>query len=437
MATTPSSWDPGSSISAWVGSARAHSSAYLNVTGNVNLNNSGTLNVSLINGFFPTVGNTFTFLTTGGTVSGEFGTVNGLNIGGGLQLDVIYGSNFVELTTMALTNTDLWLGGTGNWSNGAKWSIGVPTPPDNVFIYSGVGGNDVVTLDTAGSNTINSLTVGGPTTTFTSELTDGGVARTLTIANALTVGQQGTLDFTGNGSSITAATVTNDGSVIIGKGATLNLTGQPSGVTDVPLGATWTIGGNFEVGGVANTGFANLASIEGSVELQNGESWNIGNALAIASGGFLDLNNGTTLNLMAGLSNSGTINLGKTSGGNTLNITGNVLNDGGIGLFGANDTLTISGTLTNNGSGGLGGLALVAAGDKATMSGLINNLGVEVDNGGTLQVNGDATNNDLILIGTNSSSGPNILNITGTLTNNGSGVEGLYVGYQDYGDHRR
>ena len=64
-----------------------------------------------------------------------------------------------------------------------------------------------MTLDTAGSNNINSLTVGGPTNTFTSELTDGGVARTLTIANALTVGQQGILDFTGNGSSITAATV--------------------------------------------------------------------------------------------------------------------------------------------------------------------------------------------------------------------------------------
>ena len=142
------------------------------------------------------------------------------------------------------------------------------------------------------------------------------------------------------------------------------------------------------------------------------------------------MNNGTTLNLMAGLSNSGSINLGKTSGGNTLNITGNVLNDGGIGLFGAGDTLTISGTLTNNGSGGLGGLALVAAGDKATMSGLINNLGIEVDNGGTLQVNGDATNNDSIFIGTNSSSGPNILNITGTLTNNGTGVEGLYVGFK-------
>ena len=132
---------------------------FLGITGNANLD--GTLNVSLINGFFPTVGNSFTFLTTGGSVSNEFSTVNGLNIGDGLQLDVIYGSNFVELTTMALTNTDLWLGGTGVWSNGAKWSIGVPTPPDNVFIYS--GGTDMVTLDTGGSNNVNSLTVGGAT----------------------------------------------------------------------------------------------------------------------------------------------------------------------------------------------------------------------------------------------------------------------------------
>ena len=43
----------------------------------------------------------------------------------------------------------------------------------------------------------------------------------------------------------------------------------------MPLGASWTIGGNFEVGGVANTGFANLASIEGAVNLQNGQSWSI------------------------------------------------------------------------------------------------------------------------------------------------------------------
>ena len=169
-------------------------------------------------------------------MSSEFATVNGLNIGDGLQLDVIYGSNFVELTTEALTNTDLWLGGTGNWSNGAKWSIGVPTPPDNVIIYS--GGNDLVTLN-VGNSTISSLAVGGPTNGFTSELTDGGIAQTLTIANGLTIGQQGILNFTGNGSSISAATVTNDGSVTIGKGATL----EP----DQPIGWNKRRGGGLAI----------------------------------------------------------------------------------------------------------------------------------------------------------------------------------------------
>ena len=98
----------------------------LNVSGTTSL--SGTLDISLINSFFPAVGDTFTFLTSTGGVSGIFGTVNGLNIGGGEILNVIYGSNFVELSTGYSSTTDLWNGGTGVWSNGSQWSIGVPQP---------------------------------------------------------------------------------------------------------------------------------------------------------------------------------------------------------------------------------------------------------------------------------------------------------------------
>ncbi|MGC2109686.1 MAG: hypothetical protein WA655_09225 [Candidatus Korobacteraceae bacterium] len=79
---------------------------------------------------------------------------------------MIYGSDYVELAVEALSTTDLWLGGTDNWSNGAKWSIGVPTAPDDVIIYS--GGNDLVTPNSGGNNNVNSLTVGGPTNGFTS-----------------------------------------------------------------------------------------------------------------------------------------------------------------------------------------------------------------------------------------------------------------------------
>ena len=375
----------------------------LNVTGNALLN--GTLDVSLINGFFPTVGESFTFLTTGGSVSDEFATVNGLNIGHGEDLTVIYGPNYVEITVGALSGTDLWLGGTDNWSNGAKWSIGVPQPAYDVVIYS--GGADLVTLN-VGSATVNSLAIGGPSNGFTSELTDNGTAQTLAITNGLTIGQQGILDFTGNGSSITAATVTNDGSVTIGKGATLNLTNQPNGVTDVAAGASWTIGGNFAVGGVANTGFANLASIEGAVYLQNGASQNIDNALTIAGGGALDVSNGTTLNINGDLSNSGAVSTGQFgTGGNTLTATGALTNSGTFELLGSKDMATI-GSLTNNGNANSGGF-------------------VDVEGGSTLKITGDVTNNANPPSGMGQNgiytsfngTGGNTITIGGMLTNNG------------------
>ncbi len=180
----------------------------LNVTGTTSL--SGTLNVSLINSFFPAVGDTFTFLTSTGGVSGIFGTVNGLNIGGGEILKVIYGSNYVELSTGYSSTTDLWNGGTGVWSNGSQWSIGVPQPAFDTIIYS--GGNDLVTLD-VGSSTVNPLTVGGPSNGFTSELTDGSTAQNLTIINGLSVGQQGILYLTGAAARSPRPRSSNNGSV--------------------------------------------------------------------------------------------------------------------------------------------------------------------------------------------------------------------------------
>ena len=115
-----------------------------------------------------------------------FSTVNGLNIGGGLEFVVVYNPNSVEIETEPLPTTDLWLGGTDVWSNASKWSIGVPTAPDDVFIYSGA--TDLVTMD-FGSTTVNSLTVGGrqhgsPSTS----LPTVAAAQNLTITKGLSVG---------------------------------------------------------------------------------------------------------------------------------------------------------------------------------------------------------------------------------------------------------
>jgi hypothetical protein len=54
------------------------------------------------------------------------------------------------------SSPDNWLGGTGNWSNGADWSANEPGSSSDVFITTG---NDNVTLDVSAS--INSLMLGG------------------------------------------------------------------------------------------------------------------------------------------------------------------------------------------------------------------------------------------------------------------------------------
>ena len=125
-----------------------------------------------------------------------------------------------------------------------------------------------MTLD-LGSTTVNSLTIGGSDLTYSSELTDGGTTQTLTITNGLTIGASGILNLTG-ASTVTAATMSNSGQVYIGSGATINLTNQSGGIQDVPMFSSWQVYGNFELGGVANTGFTNLTTIEGTVDLENG-----------------------------------------------------------------------------------------------------------------------------------------------------------------------
>src|SRR3954453_22696800 len=60
---------------------------------------------------------------------------------------------------------DNWLGGTGNWSNGGKWSLN--SPPGSADDATIGGANDYVHFD-VGTATINSLTLSGT-------LTDDGI----------------------------------------------------------------------------------------------------------------------------------------------------------------------------------------------------------------------------------------------------------------------
>jgi hypothetical protein len=69
----------------------------LAVGNGVSLN--GTLNIKVISGFIPAIGNTFIILT-GNPVSGKFTTVNGTTISTGGHFSVTYNPSNVTLTVV-------------------------------------------------------------------------------------------------------------------------------------------------------------------------------------------------------------------------------------------------------------------------------------------------------------------------------------------------
>ncbi len=66
------------------------------------------------------------------------------------RIVVLLTAGLFALPLLGQTN-DAWLGGTGNWSDGSKWSAGVPTASSNVFIDNGSGTASAVTVDVAAS----------------------------------------------------------------------------------------------------------------------------------------------------------------------------------------------------------------------------------------------------------------------------------------------
>ena len=106
-------------------------------------------------------------------------------------------------------------------------------------------------------------------------------------------------------------TLVNNGTVIVWDAATLNLTNQPNGITDIVAGSEFDIYGTFTAGG--NNAFANLTSVEGALDLQNGQTTTVtpaGGTFTIAPGGSVVTSNGTTLQVIGSMVNGGTLNNG-------------------------------------------------------------------------------------------------------------------------------
>ena len=342
---------------------------------------SGRNDSSLTNGDRPGLG--------GSSVSGGAGTLT-------LSQDGASGGTLI----LAPGTPDRWKGGPGVWSDGTKWSGGVPISSSDVKIYSnGSKGNDVVTLD-VGSTTIDSLKLGGVPNGFASELTDGGVAQTLTITNAVNVGQTGSLEFTG-GSTVTA-----------------NANSSNAGLIDLENGSSLTVNGKVTNSGTMSTSGNGFIG-PGSTVTISGKLTNSGTFIMYGQAFAFPSDSAT----VGSLDNSGTVDLETAA---TLHVNNNATNSGTISLTTCcvppgGPILTIGGTLTNDPTGSL----TLYYNSTTEVNRLVNSGSVDIENGSKLVVDANATNSGSITTSAlEFQKGANAVLIGGRLTN--SGLFALY-----------
>ncbi len=349
--------------------------------------------------------------------------------GGILLLVAAIAACFCTPQAFGQTNS-AWNGGIGNWSNATDWNPNqVPNNGGgnayNVTIDT--GGDDVVTLDQ--NATISSLTLGGLSGSSDSNLEEAyEKPENLTVTGSVTVNQTGQL-FVGYGSAFSVegnltnsglagtdyelvdstpssltvtgtftnnagaslyiggvgttggvdsvGTLVNNGFLQIGfenTGSTLDLTNQPNGITDVVKGSTIELSGTIKAG--ANNGLANLASIEGTLDLTNQQSLTLTpSVLTVSNTGNLYLAGTLTSMTVANLTNSGIVGLDSQA---TLTVTGTFTNQAGATLnlgtpMGSELGTLNASSLSNNGTVNIKrNTTLVITGGVVTNTGTIN-----------------------------------------------------------------
>jgi hypothetical protein len=335
----------------------------------------------------------------------------------------------------AFAQTDVWLGGTGNWSDGSKWSAGVPTATSNVLIDNGngivsavtVNGGFVcnnLTIDAEDSLTItsgNTLTINGTTITNAGQInvTDSPSAAFLSIAAGhsvmLTGGGTITLNDVlqtaaalingGAGSTLTNVNNKIQGSGSIGQGGPLAFVNQAGGVVNGNQAGRGLVVSAF--GGVTNQGLMGATS---GGALGFSQSLTVNN-----SGGTISSSGSSSLVSLIDITQGGTL---KTSGGGAMQgegtldgATHGVVNNQGTLTVPGGQTTTLTGTINNTGimvvddTGGPAALT-VPASQNVTLTG-----------GGTITLI-DATQSAAALINGGGSS--TLTNVNNTIQGSGS-----------------
>ena len=215
-------------------------------------------------------------------------------------------------------------------------------------------------LDVEGNST---LTLNGNLTnsgTFQTNRFNRGGGDSVTITGTLTNNSGGQVDighFNDTTDVVNTGSLVNNGALTIGGGATLNLTTQTGGLTGIAAGSAIDLQGSFTAGGLS--ALRNVTTIDGQLFVSNGQSTPItpsGGTLAISSTGLLDVEANSTLTLNGDVSNSGLIETNRFNrgGGDSVTITGTLTNNSGgqvdIGHFNNTTDVVNTGSLVNNGA---------------------------------------------------------------------------------------
>jgi hypothetical protein len=292
---------------------------------------------------------------------------------------------------------DNWNAGTGNWSNAADWTAGIPNSSSAVTI--GNTSNGYVTEDLAGAS-VASLSILSGNTLFIAPgyaLTVGG-ATSVSAGGQLLVASSGT----GGGTLNMGGSLTNAGYMQVGNGSlggtsTANVAGTYTGTG----GRMVLQGGNFagsnallNVGGAAPSILTGTYNVEGNVGSAAVE-WGSGGITQIGDGG-------ANLGIVYVTGTNAYLEVGATNTNSALRTLTTIAGNGELELDGGT-SVTTTGALTVNTAGQL-------------------YVGETGPGGGTLNLGGSLTNRGYMQVGNGSLGGPSTVKVTGTYTGTGGRV---------------
>jgi len=292
---------------------------------------------------------------------------------------------------LARAQSDIWLGGAGNWSDPSKWSAGVPAASSNVFIDHGKAGASPVALD------INGLATNLTVDSDDSLSLNNGVSLSIGATGGGTITNGGHLNINSTGTQTSLIVVNAGGAgVTLTGGGTLNMSNSTNNIIG-PIGGVLinvnnTIQGAGHVGntqmtlnnqGTINANFggpgANRLILDpitgtttntGTVEATNGGTLEVQGSIYANTGGKIQaVGVGSTVLLDQSITISGgTVT---TSGGGVVSANGNGFS--GPALDGRTNMVTNAGTFQ------------IPDGNAAELLGTVNNTGTILLNGATSQ----------------------------------------------------